>query len=137
MKYAKYFKTLLTASICATTLAGCTTPGTHLSTYRYNVFNNTGVRFGEGRLELSESPKGAKVRIVLATSEMSQCVASSLKASVTRDEIYTTIVTEPAFGNCDTVKFQIRNDGKGGTRYALVGGEWVKDQYDRGLTPKD
>lgn len=56
---------------------------------------------------------------------------------MTRDAAYTAIVTDPAFGNCDQTKYEIRNDGTGGSRYTLVDGQWSKDQYDRGLTPRD
>lgn len=132
----KNLKSLLTAILCTVLLVGCATPNERLSVYNYSLYYSMGTMDRVGRLELLETPKGASVRII-SGSNSSQCVASRLSATVTRDDSFTTIVTDPAFGNCDSVKYQIRNDGKGGARYTLVGGEWIKDQYDRVLTPRD
>lgn len=124
------------AAVVASSVGGCASPDMRITEYRYNVYNNGGYFFGEGRLELHESPEGASVRIVSGTPGVSQCVSVLHPAKVTRDETYTTIVSQPAFANCDEEKYQIRNDGSGGVRYGFANGDWVKDQFNRGLTPK-
>lgn len=133
----KYAKSLLAAVASAAVVLGCASPLTRLSVYRYNVYNNGGYFFGEGRLELREDPDGASMRVVSGTPGVSNCVSVSQKVKVSRDEQFTTIIAEPLYTGCDLTKYEIRNDGKGGTRYAKVNGEWVRDQFDRGLTPKD
>lgn len=131
----KNLKAFVAVMMCVVGLLGCATPGERVSVYNYNLYFTLGNFDRAGDLVLRESSQGATVRIVAGVG-MSPCITSPLTATVTWDATYTTIETDPLFGNCDRTKYQIKNDGSGGSRYTFANGLWTKDAYDRGLTPK-
>ncbi len=89
--------------------------------------------FALGTLEVKEAGDGTAT-LRLALPQTDACVRSALPAKVERGDETTIVTVTDILAGCEKFRYVLRNDGSGGTREVMRGGEWRSDGFDHGLT---
>jgi hypothetical protein len=128
------------APLLAFLLGVATTMPTHAQTWNYKSYKKTSTGqwdrndFVPGTISVEQ--KDGQSFFTLSAGRTDICYRGPLPATVTKTDALTIIeVTQPLPG-CEHFRYQIRNDGTGGTRETRVGDRWVTNKFDYDLTPR-
>lgn len=92
-------------------------------------------KFVTSTVKLTESDGKAVFRMI-TPGRGDLCIsAGDLPAEVQRAAEITTITVTPTLVGCEPFRYEIKNDGSGGTRLHRRHDRWVPDGFDHDLTP--
>lgn len=86
-----------------------------------------------GTIEVEQ--KGGESFFRMNSGRVDVCYRGALPASVEKTEATTIIEVSKAVSGCEEFRYTIRNDGSGGFKETKRGDQWVRSQFDHGLTP--
>lgn len=90
-------------------------------------------KFVTSTVTLTEKDGKAVFRMISVGRD--PCIsASDLPAEVERSADLTTITVTPPLAGCEPFRYEIKNDGSGGTRLIRRNERWVPDGFDHDLT---